>query len=105
MTYPTFALRQVLPALAHWYLPMRGRLPGLDPFGNLQVGEHTEGSEGFQCRERFLQILWNEQRLAGELRTRGGQRLEVVSPGIWNVESGPDFRQAALRLDGRTVRG
>lgn len=105
MTYPTFALRQVLPSLARWYLPMRGRLPGLDPFGNLQVGEHTEGSEGFQCRERFLQILWNEQRLAGELRTRSGQRLEVVSPGIWNVEPGPDFRQAALRLDGRTVRG
>jgi hypothetical protein len=52
-----------------------------------------------------LQILWNEQRLAGELRTRDGQRLEVVSPGIWNVEPGPDFRQAALRLDGRTVRG
>lgn len=105
MGLSSLTLRQLLPVLATWYLPMRGRLPGLDPFGSLQVGEHTEGTEGFQCRERFLQILWNEQRLAGELRTRDGQRLEVVSPGVWNVEPGPDFRRAVLRLDGRIVRG
>lgn len=105
MDRPALSLRHLLPVLARWYSPMRGSLPGLDPFGNFQVTEHTEGTEGFQCRERFLQILWNEQRLAGELRTRDGQRLEVVSPGIWNVEPGPDFRRAALRIDGRTVRG
>jgi hypothetical protein len=84
---------------------MRDGVPGPDPFGTLQVAEHTEGSEGFQCREQFLHILWNEQRLAADARTDDGRRLEVISPGIWNVEAGPDFRRAVLRLDGDIVRG
>ena len=105
MNTPGLTLQKVLPDLARWYLPMRGSLPRPDPFGTLQVGEHTEGAEGCQFGERFLQILWNEQRLAAELRTTAGQRLEVISPGTWNVEPGPDFRRAVLRLDGRTIRG
>jgi hypothetical protein len=105
MHAPTLSLRETLPVLAHWYLPMRGGLPGPDPFGTLQICEHTEGTQGFQFRERFLHILWNEQRLGIDLRTDDGRRLDVVSPGIWNVEAGPDFRQAVLRFDGEIVRG
>ena len=30
---------------------------------------------------------------------------EVVSPGFWNVKPGPDFVEAEIVIDGRTIRG
>ena len=52
-----------------------------------------------------MQIVWNEQRFAGELRTTDGDALEVVSPGTWNVAHGPDFKDASIRIAGRTHSG
>lgn len=59
------------------------------------------------CRfsERFLQIAWNEQFLASELHCTDGRRLQIVSSGIWNTGAGPDFRNAAMLVDGRLLRG
>lgn len=55
--------------------------------------------------ERLLQCIWYDQRLAAGLRTAAGQPLEVVSPGWWNLEAGPDFRRATIRLNGRELTG
>ena len=55
--------------------------------------------------ERLLQIVWNEQLLKRPLQTADGRGLEVVHPGAWNVEAGPDFRDAVVFLDGESRRG
>ena len=73
--------------------------------GYLHIMDNSETGDGFQCSERFLQVLWNERRFCGELVTLDGRKVEVVAPGTWNVESGPDFRDAALRLDGVLLYG
>lgn len=52
-----------------------------------------------------LQAVWNALRPGKTLRTTDGRRLEVVSTGTWNVEPGPDFLNAKLRLDGGEIRG
>jgi len=69
------------------------------------IHEDSETPEDFQFSEQFLQIFWNEQHLHGTLRSVGGRSLEVVSPGTWNVGPGPDFRNAALRLNGELRTG
>lgn len=58
-------------------------------------------------RERVVRCIWFDQSLATDrLRTDDGQRLRVLSPGWWNLEAGPDFRNAALRLGaGPVVKG
>ncbi len=56
-------------------------------------------------QEHFLQVLWNEQWLATELRTEKGQILKVLHPGIWNVAAGPDFNDARVIIDHKTRSG
>ncbi len=48
--------------------------------------------------ERHVQALWMEQKYIKGLALSTGETLEVLSPGIWNVEAGPDFRKAHIRI-------
>src|SRR2546426_47695 len=51
--------------------------------------------------ERLLQAVWFHQRLCRDrLRTADGRSLQVLHPGFWNREAGPDFRRAMLRWEG-----
>ncbi len=56
-------------------------------------------------QEKLVQILWNEQLLNKETTVADGRTLEVIHPGVWNLESGPDFHDAAIFLDGQARRG
>lgn len=57
-----------------------------------------------QMTERHVQAIWYDAALRpSSLRTVRGGALEVEDPGIWNLEAGPDFRCAVLRL-GRNRR-
>ncbi len=47
--------------------------------------------------ERHVQALWYDAKLRPDLlRTTDGAPVRVVESGLWNLESGPDFRGAAL---------
>lgn len=49
--------------------------------------------------ERHVQAIWYDGTLRPKtLRTIGGEGVVVADPGIWNLEAGPDFRQAVLEL-------
>ncbi len=97
------ALDELTALAAAWYAPLVQRLRSI--CAHTDVCDHSDGGVPCQCSERFLQILWNEQRLAPRLQTVDGRALEVVSPGTWNVEGGPDFRNAVLRVGGMLCRG
>ncbi|MCO5051706.1 MAG: DUF2851 family protein [Verrucomicrobiae bacterium] len=50
--------------------------------------------------EKFLQAIWQHQRLRREhLRTLDGKSVRVLHPGFISVEGGPDFRGAILQFD------
>ena len=56
--------------------------------------------------ERLVSCLWFSQSYFKDLHTAKDEPVEVISPGIWNREEGPDFLQAALRIgDGEIVQG
>lgn len=49
--------------------------------------------------ERLLQAIWQHQRLQrDQLTTLDGKRVRVLHPGFGNAESGPDFRDALIRI-------
>ncbi len=58
--------------------------------------------------ERHVQAIWYDPSLRPpQLHTVRGADVKVIDPGIWNLEAGPDFRDAVLELghDHRRVVG
>jgi hypothetical protein len=63
------------------------------------VRESATPFRHFPYRERHIQCLWTNPRLRPpELKTSDGETVEVEHPGDWNLEAGPDFRNAILRI-------
>ena len=57
-------------------------------------------------KEDFLHYVWKFQKLISpRLRTVSWQRLPVLNPGLHNENSGPDFFNAQLQLDGQLWAG
>ena len=55
--------------------------------------------------ELAIQKQWSEIRRGAEFMLANGVSLRVLSPGTWNRMPGPDFRNAKLELNGKTLRG
>jgi len=57
--------------------------------------------------EKLLQAVWFHQRiLRDDLRSTDGRPIQVLHPGFWNHEAGPDFRKALVRIgDDAPVEG
>lgn len=59
---------------------------------------------GRRWTERHLQCIWYDERLRpSPLLSAEGEIIEVLQPGRWNLEAGPDFLDAEIRV-GRTCR-
>lgn len=54
-----------------------------------------------------MQQIWRHQRLRRDiLRLTDGRSLQVLHPGFWNREAGPDFREAVLQFgEDRPIAG
>ncbi len=51
-------------------------------------------------KEDFVQYLWKHRLINKQpLKTTDGRSLEVISPGMDNHDSGPDFTAASVRID------
>jgi Protein of unknown function (DUF2851) len=55
--------------------------------------------------ERHLQAIWFEQKYFKNLKSTDGKLIEILSPGIWNVEAGPDFQKAHIKIEEHELRG
>ncbi len=55
--------------------------------------------------ERHLQVMWWEQKYFKNLKTDENLPIEVISPGIWNAEAGPDFLKVHLRIGNQEIKG
>ena len=67
------------------------------------VGEPSSryGTANRSLREEIVRCVWFGTHLPAEgLCTDGGARIEILSPGWWNVEGGPDFARAEFLLEG-----
>lgn len=50
--------------------------------------------------EELIQVLWKCRLYANAaIRCVGGEQVQVLSPGIYNRDAGPDFLQAKLRIN------
>lgn len=56
--------------------------------------------------EKLMQYVW-QHRLwnPSEMTTNDGRRVRVIDPGLLNTDSGPDFFNAKIEIDGRLWAG
>jgi hypothetical protein len=50
-------------------------------------------------KEEWLHFLWKLKRLPLNLYTTKGSKIEIISPGFHNQNSGPDFFDARIKID------
>ncbi len=48
--------------------------------------------------EVFIQFLWSEKVMGHNLQSTDGEAIEIVKPGRWNTDNGPDFLDAKVRI-------
>src|SRR5690554_2885787 len=57
-------------------------------------------------KEDFLHYVWKFQKLIGqEFLSSNGERIHIKTPGFHNQNSGPDFFNAQIELDGQLWAG
>lgn len=71
-----------------------------------EIGEVAETKYPYHyVTENHLQAMWLEQKYFKNILTSKGECIEVISPGIWNCEAGPDFLKAHFRIGSKEVKG
>ncbi len=89
--------------------PLSGRYPCPTRARRLPaVCERSSAAPDFLYTERHLQCLWFDGALRPpRLISANGEPVAVESPGRWNLEAGPDFLDAVLRVGAgdRRVQG
>ena len=56
--------------------------------------------------EHFVQNMWNEQRFFDfNLESTDRRSIQVLKPGFWNSDEGPDFVHTELLIDGKLYVG
>ena len=56
--------------------------------------------------ERLLQFIWQFQYFnKGELKTTSGEELQIIYPGAYNTNQGPDFTDAKIKIGNTTWAG
>lgn len=57
-------------------------------------------------REDFLHYLWRTRRFEStDLRSTEGEPIQILQPGTYNTDSGPDFTNARIRIGDTTWAG
>jgi len=68
---------------------------------HINEAQSSYGDANRNIREEIVRCVWFGSHFpADALHTDDGRRVEVLSPGWWNVEGGPDFIKAELLLEG-----
>lgn len=69
--------------------------------GQIGEKESSYGQPARSVREEIVRCVWFGGHFhRDDLATDDGRRIEVLSPGWWNAEGGPDFVRAEFLLEG-----
>ncbi|OGV43571.1 MAG: hypothetical protein A2X46_08015 [Lentisphaerae bacterium GWF2_57_35] len=88
--------------------PRAAEYAGLGIFQRPLLREKKQFRQIPDFSERHLQCIWFDARWRPSImQTSSGEEVRVEDPGIWNLEAGPDFLGAALRVGtgNRRIRG
>lgn len=71
------------------------------------ISESIKPYTGESLKESDIALRWLKwsKSLSGKLYTGDGKKVVVIEPGVVNRDSGPDFKDAMLLINGEALRG
>lgn len=74
---------------------------------NRAVSESIKPYTGETLKESDIALRWLKwsKSLSGKLYTEDGNKVVVIEPGVINRDSGPDFKDAMILINGVVIRG
>jgi hypothetical protein len=68
--------------------------------------EANEQKAKIRVPEKTVRCIWNDQLFKTDsLSTTDGRALEIIFQGYWNFGPGPDFKNAVIKVNGKTLEG
>ena len=68
--------------------------------------EADEQKAKIRVPEKTVRCIWNDQLFKTDsLCTIDGRELEIIFRGYWNFGPGPDFKDAVIKINGKTLEG
>lgn len=60
-----------------------------------------------EVSEKLVRCIWLDQCIREDkLKTVEGEKVKIISPGWWNLEGGPDFKRAVIKISkDKVLRG
>ena len=82
-------------------------LYNLPKISNQNISESIKPYAGETLKEIDIALRWLKwsKSLSGKLYTTDGKKVVVIEPGVINRDSGPDFKEAMILINGEAVRG
>ena len=75
-------------------------------FTNQYFSSTVEEEDELKIPEKVIRCIWNDQLFkTPHLKTPEDENLEVIFPGYWNFGPGPDFKSAAIKINGKLYEG
>jgi len=75
-------------------------------FTNQYFNSTVEEEDELKIPEKVIRCIWNDQLFKqSSLESPEGENLEVIFPGYWNFGPGPDFKSAAIKINGKLYEG
>ncbi len=66
----------------------------------------NEKESKIEVPEKTIRCVWNDQLFKTDsLRTTDQRELEIIFRGYWNFGPGPDFKNAVIKVNGKTLEG
>jgi hypothetical protein len=50
-------------------------------------------------KEEFLHYIWSQELYKKHYQASTGEQIDILSPGVKNTDSGPDFENARIKID------
>lgn len=72
-----------------------------DMLYNCENPENNQ-KKSFPADKKLVKEIWRDQRIERRgVKTAAGDRIFIVSPGEWNLGTGPDFKNALININGK----
>jgi hypothetical protein len=77
-----------------------------EDYAELRLAGSTVSDGEGTISEHMFQCIWYEQHFKDKLLTsQQGHSLQILSPGWWNRQEGPDFKHAQIIYNGKPYSG